>query len=115
MGYVAISADLVGRVDDHDALAQVIGQHAGRLAQQRGFADARPTHHQDAAPGFDDVANDGDRAEYGTTDPAGYADDPTLSIANRGDAVQGALDAGAIVVAEDADALHDVVDVLFAH
>ena len=38
---VAVAGDLVAGVDDHDALAHVVGQHAGGLAQHRGLADAR--------------------------------------------------------------------------
>ena len=111
---VAVAADLVRRVDDHDPLAQIVGQHARGFAQQRGLAHARATHHQDAAARLDDVADDGDRAEDGAADAAGDADDAAFAIANRRNAMQRALDAGAIVVAEDADALDDVLDVFFA-
>ena len=38
---VAVAGDLVGGVDDDDALAQVVGQDAGGLAQHRRLADAR--------------------------------------------------------------------------
>ena len=41
VGNVAVAGDLVARVDDHDALAQVVGQDPGRLAQHRRLADAR--------------------------------------------------------------------------
>ena len=40
--------------------------------------------------------------------------DPALAVADRRDAVQRALDAGAVVVAELADAAHHVVDVFLA-
>ena len=111
---VAVAADLVRGVDDHHPLAQVVGQHARRLAQQRRLADARAAHHQDAAARLDDVANDRDRAEHGAADAAGDADDAALAIADGRDAVQRALDARAVVVAERADALDDILDVLFA-
>ena len=56
---VAIAADLIGRVDDHDPLAQIVGQDARGFAQQGGFAHARAAHHQDAAARLDDVADYG--------------------------------------------------------
>ena len=92
--------DLVGRVDDDDALAQVVGQHARRLAQHRRLADARPAEQQNALPDLDEVADDRDRAEHGAADAAGQADDAPGAVANRRDAVQRPLDAGAVVVAE---------------
>src|SRR5205085_421670 len=69
----------------------------------------------DAAARFDNVADDRDRPEDSTPHATGDADDAALAIANGRDAVQRALDAGAIVVAERADALHDVVDVFLGH
>ena len=38
---VAVAGDLVAGVDDDDALAHVVGQDAGGLAQHRRLADAR--------------------------------------------------------------------------
>ena len=72
---VAVAADLVRGVDDDDALAQIVGQHARRLAQHRRLADAGPPQQQDALARLDDVANDVDRAEDGAADAAGEADD----------------------------------------
>jgi hypothetical protein len=112
---VAVAADLVGGVNDHHPLAEVVGQHACRFAQQRRLTNSRTAHHQDAATGFDDVADDGHGAEDGPPDAAGDADDAPLAIANRGDAVQRAFDARAIVVAEGANALDDIVDVFLAN
>src|SRR5262249_28279654 len=45
-------------------------------------------------------------------DPQRQADDAPLAVANRRDAVQRALDAGPVVVAELADPRDDVLDVL---
>ena len=53
----------------------------------------------------------GDRAEDGAADAAGEADDPAAAVADARDAVQRALDAGAVVFAELADARDDVLDV----
>ena len=52
------------------------------------------------------VLDDIERPEHGPSDPAGQADDAAGAVAERGDAVQGARDAGPVVVAERADAFH---------
>ena len=61
---------------------------------------------------LDQVADDLDRAEDGAADAAGQADDLAAAVADGRDAVQRALDAGAVVVAERADVIDDVLDVL---
>src|SRR6202022_3476829 len=103
-------ADLVRRVDDHDSLAQIVGQNARGFAQQRRFAHAWAAHHEDAAARLDNVANNGDRAIDRAPHAARDADDAAFAIADRRDAMQRALDAGPIVVAKNADALDDVLD-----
>ena len=108
---VAVAGDLVGGVDDHDALAHVVGQDAGRLAQHRRLADARPAHDQDRLPGLDEVVDDLDRAVDRAPDAAGQPDDLAGPVADRADAVERPLDAGAVVVAEQADVLDDEGDV----
>ncbi|MNS39074.1 hypothetical protein D3C72_713430 [compost metagenome] len=109
---VAVAGDLVGRVDDDHALAELVGQHAGDLAELGGLADAGATHHQDRAAGFHQVADDVDGAQNGAAHAAGQADDAALAVADGRDAVERALDAGAVVAGERADAGHDQVDVL---
>ena len=110
---VAVAGDLVGGVDDHDALVQVVGQDARRLAQHGRLADARPAHDQHRLARLDEVLDDLDRAEDGAADAAGQADDLAVAVADGGDAVERPLDAGAVVVAERADVVDDVLDVLF--
>ena len=90
-------------------------KHTGDFAQHGGLADAGTAQQQDALAGLDEVFDDLDRAEDSPADAAGQADDLALAVADGGDAVQGALDAGAVVVAEAADARGDVVDVGLAH
>src|SRR5690606_7620944 len=51
MRHVAVAADFVRRIDDHDALG--FGQHTRSFAQQGGFAHARRTEHEDALAGHD--------------------------------------------------------------
>ncbi len=80
---VAVAGDLVRRVDDDDALAEVVGQDARGLAEHRGLADARPAHDQDRLPGLDEVPDDLDRPVDRPADPAGQADDLAVAVADR--------------------------------
>ena len=64
------------------------------------------------SPDSTKIADDRDRAVDRAADAAGETDDLARSIADRGDAMQRALDAGAIVVAEMTDALSDEPKVL---
>ncbi len=64
-----------------------------------------------ARAGFDEVLDDRDRAKDGPTDAARQPDDLAHPIADRGNPVQRARDAGAVVRIEFADAVHDPVDV----
>ena len=108
---VAVSSDLVRGVDDHDSLAQLVGEQPRALAQHRGLADPRTAEQENALPAHDDVADDlaspGDRAP----NPHGQADDPAGPVANRRNAMQRALDSGAVVVAELADVVGHVIEV----
>ena len=98
-------------VDHDDPLAEVVGEDAGDLAQHRRLADARPAEDEERLPGLDDVADDVDGAEHRAADAAGEADDLAGAVADRADAVERPLDAGAVVVAEDADVVDDVRDI----
>ena len=108
---VAVAGDLVGRVDDDDPLAEVVGEDAGRLAEHRRLADAGPAHDQDRLPGLDEVVDDLDRAVDGPPDPAGQPDDLAVPVADRADPVERPLDPGPVVVAERPDVVDDVGDV----
>ena len=60
--------------------------------------------------GLDQVFDDGDGAVDGAADAAGEADHVAPAVADAGDAVEGALDARAVVAAELADAGDHVVE-----
>ena len=61
------------------------------------------------------IAQNLNGAEHRTTDAAGEAHDSIRSIANCRDAMQGALNAGAIVATEVADARDYPVQVFVGH
>src|SRR5262249_52110910 len=115
MGDIAVTRDLVGGVDDDHALVHVVGEHARGLAQHGRLAHAGLAQQEDALSALYQVVDDGDGAVHGTADAAGEADDGAATVADAGDAVQRALDAGAIVVAELADVGDDVIEVGLGH
>ena len=114
VGDVAVAGDLVGRVDDDHPLAQVVGENPRHLAQLGGFSDPRPPQDQQALAGFDQIAQQFDPAEHRPSHAQGQADDVTLAVAYSRNAVQGPLDAGAVVPAEFTDQRRDVGEILLA-
>ncbi len=109
---VAVAADFIGRVD-HDDPA-LLAQDAGSLAQQRRLAHARPAQQQNALARLNDVFDDVDDTVDGPADPTGEADDLSLPVANRGDAMQRAFNARAVVARELADARDYIIQVVLA-
>src|SRR5207245_11615198 len=95
---VSISSDLIRGIDDYNAPLHLVGEHAGALPQHRGLADPGAAQEQDALSAYDHVLDDVDRAGDGPADPAGDADDLPRAISYRRDAMQRALDPGAVVV-----------------
>src|SRR5450755_3792789 len=114
MRHVAVAGDLVRRVHDDDALAQVAREHARDFAQHGGLAHARPAQKQDGLAGSYDVKNDIDGAVDRASDAARQADDLAVAVAQARNTVQRLLDAGAVVLAEFADARNHCADVVSA-
>ena len=112
MRHIPISGDFVGSVDDDHPFAGFIGQDPGHFPQHRGFAHAGPAQQQDVFVGQGQVFDDFDGPGYGAPGPAGDADHLPLAIADGGNAVQGALHSGPIVVAELPHLPHQIVQVL---
>jgi hypothetical protein len=111
MGDVSVTTDLVRRVDDDHAFAQLIRQQSRALAQHRGLADAGASEQENALARHDDVADDLAGASDRATDAHRQADDAAGAVANRRDAMERALDAGPVVVAELAHIVGHVLQV----
>src|SRR5207245_8325835 len=95
--------------------AELLAQHARHLAALGRLAHAGAAEHQDALAGLHHVAHDVNRAVDGAPDAAGEADDAPAAVADRGDPVQRALDAGAVVLPELTHAGGDVLQVVVVH
>ena len=111
-GYVAVPRDLVGRVDDDHALACVVGEDAGHVAQHGRLAHARLAEQQDALSRSYDVLDDADGAVDRSPDANGQPDDLPGAVAYGRDAVQRPLDARPIIGPERADVLRDVFEIV---
>ncbi len=98
--HVAVAADLVRGVDDHDAAERLVREEARELADGRRLADARAAEEQDRAAGEGQVGGHGRRAAHRAADAAREPDDDAAAVADRGDPVQRRVDACAIVAAE---------------
>ncbi len=112
---VAVPGDLVRRVDDHDALRQVIGEDARDLAQHRRLANTGSSEKKDAPARLDDVPDDLDRPVDGAADPERDANDLPRAIPQRADAVEGPLDTRAVVATELPDVRDDIREILGGH
>ena len=112
MRYVAIAGDLVGGVDDDHAPVGVVGQYSGDLAEHGRLSDAGFSEQKDALAGDDEVFDHADRSVNGASDPQRETDDLSGSIANGRDAVEGSLDACAVVFAEAADTVYGVLKIV---
>src|SRR5207244_13436548 len=97
---VAVARDLVRGVHDDNALPHLVREHARDLAQEGRLADAGPPEEQDAASRFDHVADDLHRSVDRAPDAERQTDHFARAVAERADAVERPLDAGAVVPAE---------------
>jgi hypothetical protein len=111
VGNISIAGYFIGCIDDYNSFLEVVCQHAGRLAQQRGLADAGPSHQEDALARFHEVANYVDRSVDSATDAACKAHDFANPIPDRRNPVERPFDPGAIVPGESADTAGDVLNV----
>src|SRR5690625_2422401 len=93
MRHVAITANLIGRIDDNHALVKAVRQNASDFAQAGGLADTGRTKQQQALASLDLIPDLIDGAKDSAPDPQGEPDDMAFAIPDSGDAVQGAFDA----------------------
>jgi len=112
---VAISGYFVGGIDDYDPLLEVIGEHSGRFAQQRGLANSGPSHRQNALARFHKVANYVDGSVNSAPHPAGKSDDFADAISYRRNPVERPFDSSTIVPRESTDPARDVLNVFAAN
>ncbi len=99
--HVAIAADFVARIDNHDTLG--FRQYTRRLTQHRRFTNAGCAENQDALPSFDDVAQDVYCSVDSPPDAAGEAHNLAATVADSRDAVQCSFKASAVIGVEYAD------------
>ena len=100
---VAITRDLVRGIDDDDALLQIVGEDARHLTKERRLSDAGPAKEQDALLRLHHVADDLHRPVHRAAHAQGEPDDRAGTIPERADAVERALDPGAVVSPEQPD------------
>ena len=106
MWHIAIASDLVGCIDDDDALVVVVRQNPGDFAKHCCFADARPTYQQNALTRLDQIVDQPDAAKHGAANPASQANRFAGAITNDRDAVECAFDTGSVVIT----GMSDVID-----
>src|SRR5712692_3028185 len=111
MGNIPITRDLIGGVDDHHPFIGFVREDASYFTQQGGFTHTWTTKNQDGLTLFDNITDQGNTAEYRSTNAAGQADNFKFSVAQGTNAVECALDTGTVIVAKFTNALHHVFEV----
>ena len=112
---IAVAGDLVRRIHNYHPPVCVVRKHAGYLAQHRRLAHAGLAEQQHALAGHYQVFYDANGAVHGATHAQRKPDDDARAVAYRRDTVQRAFYACAVVLAELADSLYRVRDVLSRH
>jgi hypothetical protein len=112
---IAVTRYLVGSIDDHHPLMQLVGENASGFAQECRLSHAWATEEQHALARLDEVAHDRDGAEDSAANPAGKPDDLTGAIADSGDAMKRSFYTGAIVAAKCSDAFGNKCEILAIH
>ena len=107
-----IATDLVAGIGDHDPAVQLIRQDRGRAAQHGGLPRPRPAHHQDVPPGLEHLLQGLRRLADRPPDPKGKADDLVVPVADARDPMQGAVDAGSVVLPESRDPAEHILQIL---
>jgi hypothetical protein len=105
---ISVARDLIARVDDNHTAMKIVREHA----QHGRLTDSWPAQQQEAFARLDQIANDGNRSVDRAADAAREADNLAAPVPNRGDSMQRAFDACAVVVAKLTDSRGDVLDLL---
>ncbi len=115
MRYVAVACYLIRCVHNNDSLVEVFGHEPRHFAKERSLADARPSEEEDAFSGAHEVFNELHCAEHCPPYAAGEAYGVAGAVPHDGYAVQRALYAGAVVVAEHADLRYHRLEIGFGN
>ncbi len=97
---VAITGDLIARVDHNNAPLQLIRKHPSDLTQRRCLAHTRAPHQQQGLPSIQKVPHHGNGAEHGSPHPAGQTDHVALTIAYRADPVKRSFNSRTVIATE---------------
>src|SRR5947209_14289407 len=111
MGNISITRDFIGGIDDHDPFIGFVREDASYFTQQGGFAHTWATKNQDGLTLFDNITDQGNTAEYRSTNTAGQADNFSLAIAQGANTMERTLNTSTVIVAKFTDAFDHVFEV----
>src|SRR5712691_4786590 len=115
MGDIPITRDFIGGIDDHHPFIGFVREDARYFTQQGGFSHTRATKNQDGLTLFDNITDQGNTAEYRSTNTAGQADNFPFTVAQCADPVKRPLDTSAVIVAKFTNTLDHVLQVRVGH
>ena len=112
---VPVARDFVGCVHDDNSLASVVREHPRYFAQHRRLAHARLAQQQHAPAACDQILYDADSAVHSPAHAQRQPNYLARAVSHSRYAMQRALYARAVVLAESADALDDPANVRLAN
>jgi len=112
MGNITVTSNLVGGIDHDNTFIGFIGQDTCYFTQQGGFPHTWATKYQDGLTLLDNISDQGNTAEYCSTNAAGQADDFPFSVAHSTNSVECTLNTSAVIVAEFTDTLDYEIQVV---
>jgi len=111
--HVAVAANFVGGINNDHPL--FLCQGAGGFAQHGGFANARLPQNEQRFARFNQVVQNVDGAVHGASHPAGEAHNVPAPVSDGRNAVQGALEPGAVVGVKFANVFHHKIQFFARH
>jgi len=115
VGDITVSGNFVRCIYHYHALFEFLAKHASDLAKLCGLPNSRPSEQENASTGFHYITNYVNSAIDRSSDTASKPDYLSLAISDGGNAMKGSLDACAVISAEIADSVDDVIDIIGTH
>src|SRR6266581_2137324 len=115
MRNIPITRDFIGGIDDHYSFIGFVREDARYFTKQSSFPHTWTTKNQDGLTLFDNITDQGNTAEYRSTNTAGQADNFPFTVAQCADPVKRPLDTSAVIVAKFTNTLDHVLQVRVGH
>jgi hypothetical protein len=115
MRNIPITRDFIGGINDHHTFIGFVREDARYFTQQSSFTHTWATENQNGLTLFDNITDQGNTAEYRSTNTAGQADNFSLAIAEGANTMERTLYTSTVIVAKFTNTLDHVFEVGVGH